>query len=241
MNSLVAQRLIESSPKLKEALDIVKEEIQRLTKSEEQARELFTQALDIGIRRPVNWSKSSNAAYYNEKFGKILLKWLTEFQKNPDKDLLLDSKRLHKSRESIVQQISQSWMWLINNAKSQEEADSLVSLRSNILVKRVLEGVILVRKKEINPEDLVSKLVTSQAVKTEKWKVELQNFVETAKDGQVYVAENIRLEPYDLAWVKAYLEGTKGIFIKKIGNTCLEVAKHMELYQKMYGHKEPVV
>lgn len=233
MNTSVAQRLISSSPKLEEALEIVKTEVGRLTKTEEQARELFTQALGIGIKRPVNWSSRSNAAYYNEKFGKILLKWLTELEKQPDKDFLLESRKLHKSRESIVQQISQSWMWLINNAKSQEEADKLTDLRSSIFVKRVMEGVILTRKREINPEELLGKFVTAYAIKTSKWKGELLEFIDTATDGQSYVAVNVMLEPYDIAWIKAHIEALQGVFIRKIGTTCLEVVKHMELWKKM--------
>lgn len=238
MDNLVAQRLLDSSPKLKEALEIVQEEVYRLTKSEEEARELFTQALGIGINRPVNWSPSSNAAYYKEKYGKILRKWLTELEANPTKDLLLDSKKLRKSRESLVIQISQSFMWLINNAKSQEEADKLVALRASIMVKRVLEGVILVRRREINPEELVSKLVSSQAVKAEKWKEELIKFTEIAKDGQLLHLTDLRLEPYDIAWIKAFIDNSKGLFVKNIGSTSLQIVKHLSLWNKIHGGNE---
>jgi hypothetical protein len=234
MDSLVAERLINSSPELKSSLEKVCSEIYRLTRNEEEARELFTQALGIGIQRPVTWSATSNAAYYKEKYGKILLRWLAELEKSgPGKDLLLNSKMLRKSRESLVIQISQSWMWLINNAKTEEEAHRLMELKGKILVKRVLEGVMLVWKKEINPDEIVSKLVNSQIKQAEAWKSELLEFVNTAEDGKLLHIENTRLEPYDIAWIKAFVEGTKGLFLKKLGTTSFQVVKHLELWKKV--------
>lgn len=236
MDSLVAERLINSSPLLKKALSDATSEIYRLTKTEEEARELFTKALGIGINRPVTWSSTSNAAYYKEKYGKVLLKWLETLEASgPEKDLLLDSKKLRKSRESLVIQISQSWMWLINNAPSEQEAHRLMELKAKILVKRVLEGVILVWKKEINPDDIVSKLVNSQVKTSEAWKKELLDFVNVAEDGKLLHVDGIILEPYDIAWIKEFIERTKGLFLKKLGTTSFQIVKHMELWKKMNG------
>ena len=234
MDNSITQKFIDASPAIQTALEILKKEVYRLTKGEDEAKKLLSDLLGLEDSRPKHWSPNSNAAYYKEKYGKLLLKWLDKLEANPSKDFLLNTSKIAKSRESILNQISQSWQWLIDNASNQEEANKLVAMRAHLVVRKVPEGVIIMHRKELNLEDLLKgHLIPKQVDKTSKWKEELTEFVEKAEDGKMLDIENLRLEPYDIDWVKNLIDNAQGIFPKKLGATRIMLIKHMELWKKM--------
>ncbi len=234
--SNIEEKFLDASPKLKQAVELIKQEVYRLVKSEEEAQEMFKQVLGLDNKRPSNWSPNSNAAYFKKKNGDMLVKWVTELENNPGKDLFLDTRKLRKSRESLIIQISQAWSWLIHNAKTEDEKEKYITQRASIVVNRIPEGLLLRRRDQIKVEDYIKTSLVNPVNnkdKTAQWKEEIICFLEKGTDGQELSLDNLRLQPHDIDWIQDLVKNTPGIFTKKIGALSVVLIKHMELWKKM--------
>lgn len=232
------KRLLESSPALKTAIEIVQFEVSRLTSDEQKAAELLTELLGLHNVRPSGWSPNSNATYYKKKYGDLLLSWLDQFKNAPDKMFIIETKKIKRSRETIRTMVSQAWDWLISNEKESEKRAELIHLRDSIKIDRHAYGVMFVwRHTADETQNFVTKLVKdTRALGIEdvkKWKQEVMDFTEKANDGQKYVNDGIILEPFDLDWLQNYIKESQCLFPLKIHTTRIEIVKHTELWKQM--------
>jgi hypothetical protein len=242
MTTEEARRLAQSSPAIQGAIEILQQEISRLTNDEKEAGNILSSLLNLSNVRPAGWSPNSHAGYYKEKYGKLLLKWLAEMEAHPDKNLIIETKKVNRSRETIRNIVSQAWDWLIANERDDEQRQMLVTQRSSLHIKKVATGVMLSRRTTADEEEnFITTFVAAHGIKTEdikRWKTDILTFTENAEDGQKIVLDGLVLEPYDIDWLKNYIKESKCLFPIKIMTSVIELIKHKELWSKMNEDKE---
>ena len=232
------KRLLEASPLLKCTLEILQTEVSRLVHDEVKAADILTELLHLRNVRPAGWKPTSNATYYKKKYGDLLMTWLKQLEANPDKNLVIETKKVNRSRETIKTIIGQAWDWLIENEKDNDKRNALIEQRGSLCLRKVALGIMIMRKHNHEEQEnfiasLVKDVGNSPLEEVKKWKQDVIQFTENAEDGQKLVLNSIALEPYDIEWLQQYIKASCCLFPTKILSSSIEIIKHSELWKKM--------
>lgn len=197
---------------------------------EERDRVLFMVSGGRHIRPP-NWSSSSRAGYYMEKYAVWLKKDLDMLLTRPKTQVCIyKCSTYHLSRRSLQNRIMQAWNYLIDYL---DENKKYADLRTQVMVELHSEGVALSWKKEkglvVEGSILAPEFREEKIDQEAPWKIAIDNFLENAKENdKMDIRVNITQE--DVDWLtNEYLVGMADTMVWTIGKRRIYLIKNKDL------------
>ena len=184
---------------------------------------------------PGGWKKSSVAPYYTEKHARSLMEWLSQLLKedgtfNYEEEIAFPKESLSCSLKSQSIRIFQSWKYLIDHL---DPDGKWAALRKAIRVRITSQGIFLRWKrneKEISiMESKIDGAIVPTKEKTLLWRQELETFVATCKDGDMFKKNKVLFSKEDMEWIQAYIGNTPDLYILKLTNKLLVVVCNTKL------------
>lgn len=202
------------------------------TLTSEQRKELIS-VLGMGTLDPhlvpPDWSPYANAPYYKKKYAiniKIILDkmWEESVQAEHDKmkckDWLVEASKFRISVRSLIMRFNQAFLYLVHHMDTPDR--HYKQMREEIVISKEGHSVRFRWKEKVR--------VSIDAVPvddrgTMEWKQELEDFIETAKEGGCLVLKNRALDRDNLMYIQKSLVGIKGFYVLQLETNMVRILR----------------
>lgn len=177
--------------------------------------------------RPPNWSPTSNAPYYNERYGKQAKILIDKLFANRKSDIVLDAKTHRIAVATLKAQFYQGWSWLCDHAPEKDAREFYSKIKEAKLIELMVMGPrIRIFIRDDSAQELVASMEEVASINTTAWRDEFSEWIDKSdkEEGEIYELKDHKLTAEQLEWVNNSLAGLEGYHILATKNNTLKVA-----------------
>lgn len=188
-------------PNRVERQDVLKE-LGNLLKDEKMRKQVLHSIIDKE-KRPPTWSKASCSPYYKEHFALELKKHLDAMMDDREDRMWLFADFKWLSKNSLYLMLNQAFRYLVDRMDTPEQ--KYANLRQIISVTKAKDKhgtPIGIRMTIVDMPILTAHKITK---KEDAWRLDMENFIEEAQSGQVFIAKDLMLSADEMIDLEAFI------------------------------------